>query len=299
MNPPLTILITTLNRRDILEKTLFYIYETSDASERDLWIWDNGSEDDTAAFLGTLQGWPGVRCFRSPSGVGIVPAKTRMVRNIRTPYVFTMDDDMWMVQKGWASAVVRILENVPSIHQLTFGQFGDRFNNLGISHEELGPRPFFRVPPVIPFPGGRSRRDPAGPEGTETLLIGEDEVIVPTSGPHLPYPNTGGCAGWRVADILPLLDRPIRHPVADLREVWGEPLAERGGTRESTIVGYGIFHPSPGPAWHLGRGETYWEERCRMAPAIYNRSGEEQRSWLENARRLLGWGRALENSVFP
>ena len=70
MRPLLTILIATLDRRDILEKTLWHIYETSTDEERDLWIWDNASQDDTADFLGTMVGWPGVRVFRSKVGLG-------------------------------------------------------------------------------------------------------------------------------------------------------------------------------------------------------------------------------------
>ncbi|MDO8630128.1 MAG: hypothetical protein Q7R41_06505, partial [Phycisphaerales bacterium] len=63
--PKITITIVTMNRREILEKTLYYLYETSDDSERDIFIWDNASTDDTPDFLGTMVGWPGVRVFRS------------------------------------------------------------------------------------------------------------------------------------------------------------------------------------------------------------------------------------------
>ena len=116
--PQVTILIVTMDRRDLLELTLWYIYETSTDEERNIWIWDNGSHDDTPAFLGSMAGWPGVRCFRSETNLGLVGGRKRMLPYVETPYVFTLDDDMWPLNKGWAGGVGRAMVADPSIYQL-------------------------------------------------------------------------------------------------------------------------------------------------------------------------------------
>ena len=291
MPPQLTILIVTLNRRDILEKTLWHIYETSTDEERNIWIWDNASTDDTADFLGTMVGWPGVRVFRSKVGVGNAASRTKMMAVVDTPYVFTLDDDWWLLNRGWASGVCRVLAGDPSIHQVALGPFPHPTSDYGISHTKLD-RPFFRIPPHLPGPKANIE-GVEGPAGTKVVRIDGEAVIVPESGPQLPFSCSAGAAAWRVADIKPLLHGQDKF-VVDLRETWGFP-QYACGTRESTIIGYGAHHPSPGPLWHLGRGETYWEERCRFAQEVYGRSGEQQHAWLEVARKESGWGRPLDD----
>ncbi len=341
MSPPLTVLIATMNRRDLLELALWYIYETSTVEERDIWVWDNASTDDTADFLGTLQGWPGVRCFRSERGEGTLRSRLRMLRAVETPYVLSLDDDWWMLNAGWATGMTRVLGADPTIHQVSLGTtpLGGA-SDYGIGHTHLD-RPFFRVPPILPGPKANVNAPSSriAPPGTEIVERGGEVVVVPLQGSLLPFSCSGGGAVWRTTDIRSIdwstfhpgdrvqraeaagilgrvaeirgdgvevawddhskdvlspsaIERPL---VVDLREVWGDPLAARG-THEATIIGYGCAHPSPGPLWHLGRGERYWEERCRMAPAVYGRSGETQRAWLEKAREASGWGRSIEDA---
>lgn len=295
--PPITILLVTMDRRDILEKTLWYIYETSTDEERNIWIWDNASQDDTPDFLGTMMGWPGVRVFRSETDLGVVGPRKRMIPHVKTPYLFTLDDDMWPLNKGWCSGVSRVLEADPSVCIAALGPMPHPYGDYGITHTNLD-RPFFRVPPVLPGPKANtetaSSRTP--PPGGRIMDVAGETFVVPASGSgELPFSCSGGAAAWRTADILPLLTREDRHPVVDLREAWSFPLQRERGMREATMIGYGILHQSPGPLWHLGRGERYWEERCRFAPAIYGRSGETQREWLESTRKACGWGRPLDD----
>ena len=300
MAPPLTILISTLNRREILEKTLWYAYETCDIGvEANLWVWDNASSDDTPDFLGTLRGWPGVRCFRSPVGVGIAGSRARMLPAVESPYILTLDDDVWLLNKGWASAVCRVLAGDPTICQVALGPYPTGpSSDFGIAHEKLD-RPFFRVPPIQPGPKADVSQPSsrAAPANSEVICVDGEYVTVPTPerGTQLPFSCSAAAAAFRTVDVLPLSRRPTKHPVVDLREAWSFPLQRERGMRESTIVGYGMTHPSPGPLWHLGRCEAYWEERCRFAEEVYGRSAETQRSWLENARKASGWGQALED----
>lgn len=292
MTPLITIMIVTMDRRDILEKTLWYIYETSDDTERDIFIWDNASTDDTPDFLGTMVGWPGVRVFRSKVDLGVAGPRRRMLPIVRTPYVFTLDDDMWLLNKGWATGVSRVLEHDPTIHQVAVGPCYERHNDYGIAHKNLD-RPFFRVPPILPGPKGRTDEAEAPPE-TKIVDVAGEKLVVPLDGPQLPFACSGGSAAWRTADVMHFIHNTDKHPVVDLRESWGMTQYGRG-THEATIIGYGMLHPSPGPLWHLGHGEKYWEERCRFAPAVYNRSGETQREWLEVARKACGWGQLLDD----
>lgn len=297
MSPPLTILIVTMDRRDILEKTLWYIYETSTDEERNIWIWDNASTDDTPDFLGTMVGWPGVRVFRSKADLGISAPRRRMLRAVETPYIFTLDDDMWPLNRGWASGISRVLEFDPSVGQIALGPFPHPYNDYGISHTKLD-RPFFRVPPILPEGKADTGRASSRtvPAGSVVADVAGETYCVPASGTQLPFSCTGGAAGWRAADIREIVENlPTHHPVADLREAWSFPLQKKKGLREATAIGYGMLHPSPGPLWHLGRGEKYWEERCRFASAIYGRSAETQRGWLENTKKACGWGQRLDD----
>lgn len=293
-----------MNRRDLLEMTLWYIYETSTAEERNIWIWDNASEDDTSDFLGTMVGWPGVRVFRSRENLGLAEPRRRMLPRVQTPYIHTLDDDVWIINRGWASASVRALEADPSIHQLMLQGYPDEraqaVNDYGVGHVRLD-QPFFRVPPIQPqlskIEGGRGVDLSPGMRVEDA---GGEKIVVPANGAQLPCAISGSCSAWRTSDVISLPLVKERHPVVDLREAWGFPLqrqrlAEQRASREATLLGYGMFHPCPGPLWHLGRGERHWQTRCDMAEAIYGRSGEEQRSWLENARAASGWGRALED----
>lgn len=303
-SPAITVLLVTMDRRDLLEIGLWYLYETCDVGvEADVWIWDNASTDDTPDFLGTLVGWPGVRVFRSRENVGLAGAHQRMLPHVRTPYVFTLDDDVWMINRGWAGAVVRVLDADPSVHQLAVPPTcAHATNNYGVVHEQLD-RPFFRVPLVPPQPRAQVE-DIQSPDravmvrdvpNARAIDVAGERVIVPVEGTQLPFSVSGCSAAWRVSDLLSL-PRDRRHPVVDLREAWGFPLQQRG-RREATIVGYGVWHACPGPLWHIGRGERYWERRCGFAEAIYGRPAEEQRSWLERARRASGWGRPIEDAA--
>lgn len=309
MAPQVTILITTMDRRPILETTLHYVYETSTDEERDVWVWDNASSDDTPDFLGTLQGWPGVRCFRSERDVGIAASKRRMAAGVRTPYIFTLDDDVWVVNRGWVSAVARVLESDLSVGQVVVPQeYHHPSATFGASHAVLD-RPFFRVPP-IPVEGRRGEDDVTVPDAEAVVLggprqrgrdvaqvvdAGGERVVVPHGDlTQLPFAASGGAAGWRVRDVLSIAPGGS-HPLADLREAWSFPIQRERGLREAVLVGYGCFHPSPGPLWHLGHGERYWEEKCRFAEAIYARSAGEQRAWLGRARGASGWGRPLDD----
>lgn len=310
--PRMTIMIVTMNRREFLEKTLWYIYETSDDSERDIFIWDNASTDDTEAFLGTMVGWPGVRVFRSNVDLGVAGPRKKMISAVKTPYVFTLDDDVWMINKGWAGACSRVLDATHDIHQLTVHQgYVHSTNNLGSAHRILA-RPFFWVPLFQPLPAGPrvSVTLPTGQTGTTFVSVGDETVIAPTGTPtaddprnglQLPFAASGGAAAWRTDDVLALVPSQDRHLVCDLRESWGFRLMESKGTREGVIMGYGAFHPCPGALWHLGHGESYWQEKVRHSEAIYNRAAGEQARWLEVARATSGWGQPLEdpNEVLP
>lgn len=299
--PRMTITIVTMNRRELLERTLWYIYETSDDQEREIWIWDNASTDDTAAFLGTMVGWPGVRVFRSPTDLGITEPRRQMLRAITTPYIFTLDDDTWMVTKGWVSAMVRALDAEPSIHQLVLGNCVHSTNNFGAAHGILA-RPFFRIPPLTPQDSGpeinvedKSWLEP----GLDLIRRGGETLLIPTA-EQFSFGASGGAAAWRADDVRGLIhaqgsDHRDRHPVCDLRETWGFPLMKKNGTREGLLFRYCFYHPCPGPIWHLGHGESYWAEKVRHSEAIYNRAAGEQARWLEVARATSGWGQPLDD----
>lgn len=306
--PRMTIMIVTMNRRDFLEKTLWHIYETSDDSERDIFIWDNASTDDTAAFLGTMVGWPGVRVFRSKVDLGVAGPRRKMLSAVTTPYIFTLDDDLWMINRGWVSGCVRVLDAHLKIHQLSI-QWGYTHStqNHGNAHRVLA-RPFFWQP-VIPVQDAAPVMNVAEwqasdemkkfPSGTRVLQYGDETVLVPVgegrAGMQFPFAASGGCAGWRTEDVRGLSTAPDRHLVCDLREVWGFPLMEKNGTHEGILFRYGAFHTCPGALWHVGHGEIYWADKVRHSEAIYNRSASEQARWLDVSREASGWGQPLED----
>lgn len=307
MSPRLTILITTMSRRDLLERTLWHVYETSTDDERNIFVWDNASTDDTAAFLGTLIGWPGVRVFRSNRNVGAIESRNRMLAAVETPYVFTLDDDVWLLNRGWAAALSRVFDTDPSLGQVHIGPAYHESNDFGITHEKLS-RPFFRVLPYYPGPPG-SLVDIVVPSGTHIKPTAGEVLLVSDTGVDMPFAISGSASGWRVDDLRQFASfakaasTAVDHQVgntdgnslADFRTTWGGGL-RAAGKHEALLLGFGMIHPSPGPLWHLGRYEQYWETRCVLAQQYYGRSGDEQRTWLERARKASGWGQPLEDA---
>lgn len=103
--PALTVAIPSWNGRHLLEPCLRALAAARPAGEPvEVAVFDNGSEDGTAAWL--ERSHPDVRLLRSPRNLGFAGACNRLVREARTPLVLLLNNDV-EVEPG---AVAELLE---------------------------------------------------------------------------------------------------------------------------------------------------------------------------------------------
>ena len=293
MQPKITILLVTYNRRDLLERCLSCVYETSTDDERNIIIWDNASEDDTSDFLGTMIGFKGIRILRSKNNIGTA-ARQRMLKLVETPYVLSLDDDAWLTIPGWAKATTYIMDNAKNIGVMAMGGSSpDPTFNFGVVHDKLE-KPFFRFNTVVITKTFDPYVEVPHP-GTEILDVGNYQVQLHLDENNPPYAVSGLCTAYRTEIVRQAIWGSGSGIMTDMAEHWGRHMV-KCGMRTGVLLGYGFAHPCPGPLYYLGRYENYWKKRCEQAPVIYNRSSEEQWLWYKQAIEWSGWGQPLQDA---
>ncbi|MBF0215127.1 MAG: glycosyltransferase family 2 protein, partial [Magnetococcales bacterium] len=92
----LTILLTTRNRRATLQRALEAIFATVDpAIPFEVLVADDGSTDDTPAFLNALAGSnPSISTLRNPTALGPAAARNRGIRQASGDFVLIAGDDV-------------------------------------------------------------------------------------------------------------------------------------------------------------------------------------------------------------
>ena len=84
-----TVLITTLNRRDMLVRAIDSVIAQDEPA--DVLIVDDGSTDGTSDMLADR--YPGLRVLRNKEPLGIIAARNRAAALVGTPFLLTLDDD--------------------------------------------------------------------------------------------------------------------------------------------------------------------------------------------------------------
>lgn len=260
----ITILIITGGRRRCLEQCLSCIYETSDDSEREIIIWDNASEDDTQEFLGSLMGYPGIRAIRSDKNIPQMPF-VYMLKLVKTKYTLTMDDDTWLVTKGWAKAIMERMEKDPELVAVRFPKAYDERTLL------VKPsRPRFRTESIV---GKFVPKE--GPDFTlNEGVMSNNSTVWRTDyirGRQLTQEGDGICRDWG--------------------NVWHPKLA---GKSWGMVTKYLVMHVNQ-PWWYLGhQGEKYWDRRSRWRPNQPGCPPEVHLKRMTDAKQRSGWGIPIE-----
>lgn len=109
-----TICILHYNKLDRLKNTIDSIDENT-TEEYKIKILNNGYiNSEISEYLTQLQTREDVKILFSDKNLGCPPGRHRLLSQIETPYVMTLDDDMY-VEEGWFSEILRIFESEPSV----------------------------------------------------------------------------------------------------------------------------------------------------------------------------------------
>jgi len=168
-----SVVIPSRNGRDLLEQCLPGI---QDADE--IIVVDNGSDDDTAGYLG--RSWPRVSIEHSPQPLAFAVAVNRGIRRARFSHVCVLNNDM-RVAPGFFEALRRPFESVPDL----FCSTAQIFFPEGRRREETGKTVMNPAPGVTEFP-----------VRCDVPLDGEDHSYV--------LYGSGGCSLYDAAKLAAL-----------------------------------------------------------------------------------------------
>lgn len=109
----IAIVVLTHNRVDLLRKCVENVLLRTSGETREIVIWDNGSTDGTAEYLGSLDD-PRLRVLRSETNVGH-NGYARAFRQTTAPYMVELDDDVVNAPPGWDATLRAAFDRLPSI----------------------------------------------------------------------------------------------------------------------------------------------------------------------------------------
>lgn len=285
-NPPISVLVVTKDRRSFVERCIYCLYNTTDPGEVIIYIWDNTSEDDTVDYLATLKQWPRIIPMRSKTNIG-TEARNHMLQLVQTPYLMSIDDDVWLETPGWISAMIECFDSDSKLGGLALGLRVDERYQMGVTWEEIDydhfQQPRFKCEPLV-----KTIVPLLDPQLIESPweLCGSQAIV-----PAPPYLFTGACAVWKTDLLKNYAWKSHAGIMSDMAGEWGYRVKELGYSL-AAIFGYSAYH-AVGPWWHIPDGEKAWAEKSRQAPIIYNRPEAEQWKWYEQAKMWSGWGSGI------
>ncbi len=159
MHPKLTVLVPTLNRRELLDRCLESLVDQDAEDDVIVRVFDSGSTDGTPAYLASLQE-PTIEVFSGGPARNLFHNWSRAVDTVTTPYLaIVADDDCW--RSGYARKAIQALDAHPDA-ALTFCdvELQDGSGN------RIGAR-------RTPFPAGRF----PGLDYLERVVNGENIIV--------------------------------------------------------------------------------------------------------------------------
>lgn len=134
MTELLTVCIVHYNKVNKLKKTVTTLQESTGLPVR-LKLLNNGYEDDEIrSYLADLEREDWVEVIYNDENVGCPPGRHQLLREIRTPYAMTLDDDMY-VEDGWLERILELFEADADI-----GVVGVPYVNAGTGSRRGGAR---------------------------------------------------------------------------------------------------------------------------------------------------------------
>lgn len=272
-NNKIAILIVTRNRRDFLERCLMCICATSTPQERQIYVWDNASEDDTADYLATLKQWPEFTIMRSETNIGTQARQEMviMIDSIYSPLVLSIDDDAWITTTDWASAISQCFNNDPKLGALMFGRTADERNNFGVTWDGKDyntlSKPRFKSENIVGAFKGTIL--PPDEKHMEVMKKIGDHWILPEND-KIGLVFGGWCTVWRTDIVKQHIWKGDSGVMTDMASEWTE-LVKTYGYYKSLTIEFLAYHGC-GCWWHLmDHGELSWQDKVRESPVIYGR----------------------------
>jgi hypothetical protein len=115
--PLVSVIITTRNRRSLLEKALQSVY-AQDYPNREILVLDDASEDGTSDHLRSCH--PDVHLFRYEENRGLIAGRNLLMREARGDYLVSLDDDAYFLNVDAVSNVVARIEAEPELAVISF-----------------------------------------------------------------------------------------------------------------------------------------------------------------------------------
>jgi GT2 family glycosyltransferase len=109
----IAIVVLTYNRLRLLRRCVENVLLRTSEATREIVIWNNGSTDDTDAYLASLTD-ARVRVVDSPSNIG-QNAYARAFALTGSEYLIELDDDVVEAPPGWDETLLRAFRSLPNI----------------------------------------------------------------------------------------------------------------------------------------------------------------------------------------
>jgi hypothetical protein len=108
--PKISFVIPNWNQKDLLEKCISSIYATTTIFSPEVIVVDNGSTDDSIAFVG--EAFPDVRWIRNAANLGFAKATNQGAEAATGDVLLLLNNDVVLLE-GCAHTLVCFLENTP------------------------------------------------------------------------------------------------------------------------------------------------------------------------------------------
>lgn len=133
MTSGVTVIITSCNRPDLLDKTIGSFMEFNTYPVIDYLLHNDG--DDRPIFK-VKQKYPFIKYFCSKNRIGYSRSLDLLLAKVTTPWVFTLEDD-WLFYKnpGFIEKSIDILDCNDDIHQVWIRDAADHNHPLGETRE--------------------------------------------------------------------------------------------------------------------------------------------------------------------
>jgi GT2 family glycosyltransferase len=112
-NAVVSLVVLTYSRRHLLQQCVERVLLRTSPATTEIVIWDNGSTDDTAVYLGSLDD-PRVKSVSHPENIGM-NAYPRAVELTCGEYIVELDDDITDAPPGWDSVLLDAFRRTPDI----------------------------------------------------------------------------------------------------------------------------------------------------------------------------------------
>ena len=113
MTNPLTVLLTSCGRHDLLERTIDSFLKMNTYPVKEFWIYEDSGVDGINARL--KEKYPFIYWIEPTTRQGQIVALDTLFSHATTPYVFHCEDDWLFIKPGFIEASMKIMDLYPHI----------------------------------------------------------------------------------------------------------------------------------------------------------------------------------------